>query len=116
LALLLRSLCTTLALSSILCCAATPNGADQQPRIDPEIRRIGAAHPDSVVFILMRSTTPLRAEDRRALEKAGVTIGSVIGDVVTGRMRAGNVARLERLHFLAVAQLSKDIPVTSSRD
>ncbi len=111
---LLRASCAIIAVAlvSALGCAASANGDNRQtPRIDPEIRRIAKTHPDSVISVLMRSTAPLRAEDRRALAKAGVTIGSEISDVLTGRMRAGNVARLERLQFLAVTQLSKDVPL-----
>lgn len=113
----LRSIVATLAVGSMLCCAASPNGADaQNPRIDPEIRRIASGHPDSVVVLLMRSKGPVRVEDRHALKAAGVSIGSELGLVLTGRMRAGDVTRLERLRFLAVAQLSRDIPVTSSHN
>jgi hypothetical protein len=94
-----RSVCDT---------AAAPSSS---PRVAPDLRRAVSEDPDSVIGVLLRTTRPVTAEDRAALERCGLVVGSVVGDIVTGEVRAGDAARVAALPFVAYMEAARVIPV-----
>ncbi len=84
-------------------------------RLDPVLRRIAAERPDSVVGVLVRTSSPVGAAERAGLEEAGLAIGSVVGDVVTGRLRAGSARGVARLPFVAYVEAARRLRPVRSR-
>lgn len=85
-----------------------PNGGivgDEAPaQLDVRLRLTAASAPDSIIGVLVQTDGPLDAEQREALEAAGLRIGTAVGDVVTGRIRAGDAPELLGLSFVRFVQ------------
>jgi hypothetical protein len=80
------------------------------PRLDAGLVRVIADTPDSTVGVLVVASATPGAEEREALRRAGLQVGVVAGDVVTGRIRACDAIRLAELAFVRSVQLAREIP------
>lgn len=89
----------------MLATACTPAPREPAP-LDPHLMRLAGQHPDSVVGVLIRVSRNVGEAERAALGQAGVRVGSVVGDVVTGELRAGQAAAVARLDFVAYVELA----------
>jgi hypothetical protein len=103
--------------AAVLATAATschhPESAMPEPaRLDRELRRVIAEHPDSVVGLLIRTTEPLSEPQRERLAAAGVTVHSVVGTIATARARAAAAGRLADYPFVVHVQLAATIPMS----
>jgi hypothetical protein len=79
--------------------------------IDRRLRALAEAQPDSIVGVLVRTTTPPDSAWQAAMAEAGLAIGTVAGDVVTGRIRAASALDLAKLPFVVHVELSRRIPI-----
>jgi hypothetical protein len=88
--------------------------AEEREKLDPALRSLMRTSPDSTVGVLIRTAGRLTPEQRDTLEAAGVTVGSIAGDVTTGRMptRAARVAA--RLGFVVHIELARAVPIGST--
>lgn len=99
--------------------AACRPGARHAPaerRLDPRLVTIGHQAPDSIVGVLVRLASPPADAERAALARAGLALGTVAGDVVTGRIRAAAAPALAELSFVVYAELARHIPVQQPPD
>jgi hypothetical protein len=98
-------------------CAAAPCPAEVpmqvRPRLDPGILRQMEQSPDSVVGVLVRTTRPPTDADRRALADAGLRVGTVAGEILTGRLRACDAARVANLEFVRHIELAREVRIPS---
>lgn len=69
-------------------------------RIDPALRRLAKARPDSVVGVIVRSDRPIGPAELRDLRAAGVAPGTVAGRLATCEIRAGAAPGLENLGWI----------------
>ena len=74
----------------------------------------GAA-PDSVIGVLIRTRGPIDAERRATLESVGLVLGTVTGELATGRIRADSVRKLQDLPFVLHVEIARSIPVPRPR-
>jgi hypothetical protein len=93
-----------------LACAVPAREAALQ-KADSRLRQLARSHPDSVISVLVRTTGPVTSPERAELERARLSVRSVLGDVVTGDVRARDVERLNSLTFVLALEHSRDIPV-----
>ncbi len=91
-------------------CAIQP-AKEPVPLSDPRLRLLAGEQPDSVVGVLLRTTRELTAKDRAALETCGFELGSVVGDIVTGRVRAGAAEQLARHPLVAYMELARNVRI-----
>lgn len=94
--------------------ACSPHNTDQAAThvyVDRRLRALAEAHPDSIVGVLIRTAAPPDSAWRKALSGAGLTVGTVAGDVVTGRIRAGEAMKVARLPFVVHIELARSIPI-----
>ncbi|MEJ2214989.1 MAG: hypothetical protein P8099_00100 [Gemmatimonadota bacterium] len=94
--------------------ACSTHPADQvstNAYIDRRLRDLAEAHPDSIVGVLIRTSAPPDSTWRASLVDAGLAVGTVAGDVVTGRLRAGSALKVARLPFVVHIELSRKIPI-----
>ncbi|CAN5554634.1 hypothetical protein BH24GEM3_BH24GEM3_25370 [soil metagenome] len=91
-------------------CAIKPAKEAMTPP-DPELRRTIAQRPDSVIGVLLRTRQELGEQERAALEACGLEIGSVIGDIVTGRIRAAAAEQLARHPLVAYMELARNVRI-----
>ncbi|HEV2130497.1 MAG TPA: hypothetical protein VGR27_05320 [Longimicrobiaceae bacterium] len=91
-------------------CAIKP-AKEAMTQLDPELRRIVAQRPDSVIGVLLRTRQEIGDPERPALEACGLQIGSVIGDIVTGRIRADAAEQLARHPLVAYMELSRNVRI-----
>lgn len=101
--LLLLGVVAALALG---CRRPEPARAPAATTMAPALRRVIAARPDSVVGLLIQTRAPLAPEQRVALERAGLRIGSVVGDVVSGRIVARRAPDIASMAFVELIQLA----------
>lgn len=94
-----------LAVLALLAGACAPAPREPAP-LDPHLMRLAGQHPDSVVGVLIRVSRNVGEAERAALSQAGVRVGSVVGDVVTGELRAGQATAVARLDFVAYVELA----------
>ena len=100
-----------LLISAGLSCALPAQETALQ-KADSRLRELAQSHPDSVVRVLLRAARPVTDAERAQLERARLRVGSVIGDVVTGTVRAGDVEQVTALTFVIAIEHSREIPVT----
>jgi hypothetical protein len=103
--------CALLLVIAALACALPAQEASLE-KAESRLRQLARSHPDSVVAVLVRTARPVTASERAELEGARLSVRSVLGDVVTGDIRARDVERLGALTFVLVLEHSRDIPVT----
>jgi hypothetical protein len=104
-----RSLATILfaAILSIPALACWNRMAEiDDARLDPGLRRVVTQHPDSVVGVLIRTTGHATPDQLAAISDLGVTVGSVVDGIVTGRARARDAVRLSTLKFVVYVELA----------
>lgn len=89
---------------------------EQRARMDAALIRTSREQPDSMVGVLIRTTRRVGADERAALDSVGLGIGSVAGQIVTGRIRAGAVPALARLAFVAYLEQARTIPLARPPD
>lgn len=107
-------LCLAVVVFAAACARTECNTAAPSPasaRLTTDLGRTVAADPDAVISVLLRTTAPVTAEDRATLEQCGLEIGSVLGDIVTGQIRAGDAPRVAALPFVAYMEAARVIPV-----
>ncbi|MBX6362502.1 MAG: hypothetical protein IRZ00_01430 [Gemmatimonadetes bacterium] len=92
------------------CRRAATGAAGQNEKLDPPLRRMVAERPDSIVGIFVRTVAAPTPEQREALTRAGLAIGSAVGDVVTGRARARAAPRIAALDFVRYLELARTVP------
>lgn len=78
--------------------------------MDAALVRVRAERPDSVIGVLIRAKDRVGADERAALDSVGLVIGSVVGHIVTGRIRADAAAALVDLPFVEYVELARMIP------
>jgi len=66
--------------------------------------------PEEIVGVLVRTAEPLTDPERAQLESAGMVLGTVAGDVVTGRLRACDAVAIAELAFVRRIELARDVP------
>lgn len=83
-----------------------------QEKIDPALQM--AIHdseltekPAQVVEILIRTRGEIDARQRDVLEREGVMIGSVMGDILTARIPVHAVSRIASLEFVVHMEMSR---------
>lgn len=94
-------------------CASS--GGEADGKLDPRLRRLAAERPDSVVGVLVRTAAGLGPAEREALAEHGLAIGSVAGDVVTGRILAGAAPGLARLRFVVYVEAAARLRPAEAR-
>lgn len=102
------------AVGAAMAGACSTHPADQVPTnayIDRRLRDLAEAHPDSIVGVLIRTTAPPDSAWRASLAEAGLAVGTVAGDIVTGRLRAGSALVVAKLSFVVHIELSRRIPI-----
>lgn len=92
------------------CRRAALGAARQSEKLDPPLRRMVAERPDSVVGLFVRTVAAPTPRQREALTRAGLTIGSAVGDVVTGRARARAARKIAALDFVLYLELARTVP------
>jgi hypothetical protein len=107
-AVVLASVFTAPACAQNPCPAEVPVPARAQ--LDADVLRVIEESPERTVGVLVVTSGPPGEAERRALTEAGLQIGVVAGDVVTGQIRACDAARLAGLSFVRVVQLARDVP------
>lgn len=107
-----------LALVSGAACASPPRRTDLEggalSKLEPDLRRAIPQLGDSPIGVLVRTLGPPDAEQRNRLEAAGLRVGSVAGDVVTGRIQASALKDLVKLPFVTVVQRARRVPLTTT--
>ena len=114
----LRLACLAVAVAMMGCVSSSDGeGADasMDATLDPRLRQIAAAQPDSVIGVLIRTSEPIDSEARAALEAEGLAVGTVAGDVVTGRLRAGAATAVAQLPFVVYIEAAQRVPPVQSR-
>jgi hypothetical protein len=106
-----RLLTAALACILVLACWRAPVTGSGSDPLDPALRRMIAAHPDSVVGLLIRTAEPLTDGQRRRLQGDSIAVGSVVGTIVTARARARDAAVLADLPFVVHVQLAATVPI-----
>ena len=99
------------ALATVPGCATRP-GAEALQKADSSLRTLVAAYPDSLVSVLVRTSRVVSQADRAALEQAGLSVRSVLGDVVTGDLRARHTARAAALSFVIKLEAAREMQPT----
>lgn len=93
------------------CTAHAPGTPAENAHMDRRLHALADAHPDSIVGVLIRTAAPPDSAWRAAMTKAGLDIGTVAGDIVTGRLRAGAAAKVAELPFVVHIELSRKVPI-----
>jgi hypothetical protein len=105
--------CTLGLMLAVPACAQNPCPPEVpmpvQGRLEASLVRLIGEAPDSVVGVLVLTTAQPGVDEQRALREAGLRIGVVAGDVVTGRVRACDAARLAELSFVRSVQLAREV-------
>jgi hypothetical protein len=110
----LRRALATAVVGVAVASACSPHQADQVTRnahIDRRLRALAEANPDSIVGVLIRTTAPPDSAWRASMTAAGLMVGTVAGDVVTGRIRAGSALEVARLPFVVHIEMARKIPI-----
>jgi hypothetical protein len=102
-----------IGLAAVCGCRSTGSAAERE-KLDAPLRALARTSPDSMVGVLIRTAGRLTAEQRDTLEAAGVTVGSVAGDVTTGRMPARVARAAARLGFVVHIELARAVPIGST--
>ncbi len=100
------------AAAALAACHAAAHRPEAERRLDPRLVAVGRQAPDSMVGVLVRLAAPPAVSERDALRRAGLSLGTVAGDVVTGRIRAADAPGLAKLSFVIYAELARQIPVS----
>jgi hypothetical protein len=79
--------------------------------LEPALRARIAAEPEAELGVLVRTARPPGDADRRAMAEAGLRIGTVAGDVASGRLRACDALRVAALDFVVAVELAREVPV-----
>lgn len=79
-------------------------------RLDPELRRLIAERPDTVVGVLLRLDGPGNASRRTALEDAGLSVGTFAGAIATGRVRACDAPGVAEIEWVLYLELARELP------
>jgi hypothetical protein len=73
-------------------------------KLDPalliELNSSAAQEADGVIAVLIKTTGPITPSQRAELERVGVVIGSVLGDIVTARIPRGRIIDAVRFDFI----------------
>lgn len=93
------------------CSPRTPEHVTTNTFIDRRLRTLAEEHPDSIVGVLIRTTAPPDSAWQASMARAGLVVGTVAGDVVTGRIRAGSALDVAKLPFVVHIELSRKIPI-----
>lgn len=64
---------------------------------------------DQEIRVLIRTKKEIDATERAALEKKGVKIGSVIGDILTAIIPARTISEIAALEFVLFIEKSKTL-------
>lgn len=97
-------------------CARRPRAPDPSSKLDPALRRVAAMGSDTVVGVFIRTTRPVTLADRRRLERAGVRIGTVMGELLTGEVAARHVRDVAALDIVKYMELARSLrPLDGSR-
>lgn len=81
-----------------------------EAKLDSELREAVVTAPDSMVGVLVRTRTRPDPDQRAQLEAAGLAVGAVVGDVVSGRIIARDVPVLAGLEFVLRIQHARPVP------
>jgi hypothetical protein len=79
--------------------------------LEAALRARIAAEPEAELGIFVRTRQPPGDAERRALTQAGLRIGTVAGDVASGRIRACDALRVAALDFVVAVEMARDVPV-----
>jgi len=96
-------------------CVRPPQQPDPTSKMDGALRRVLAAGSDTIVGVFIRTTQPVSAADRRRLERAGVRIGTVSGNLLSGRVPARRVTNVAALPFVHYMELARSLRPQGSR-
>ncbi len=97
-------------------CAQRSRTPDPSSKMDPALRRVASLRSDTVVGVFIRTTQPVSPADRRRLERAGVRIGTVTGELLTGRVAARHVRDVAALDIVKYMELARSLrPLNGAR-
>ncbi len=97
-------------------CARAPQRPEPTAKMDAALRRLAATGSDTVVGVFIRTTHPVSAAERRRLERAGVRVGTVTGDLLTGRVHLRRVRGVAALTIVKYIELARTLrPQDGSR-
>ncbi len=97
-------------------CVRAPQQPDPASKMDAALRRVAATGSDTVEGVFIRTTHPVSAADRRRLERAGVRVGTVVGDLLTGRVAARRLRAVAALPLVKYMELARSLrPLDGSR-
>jgi len=65
--------------------------------------------PDESLKIIFKTDIPVKKKEKKLLKKAGVVVGAVINQIVTGSIRAGDMAGLAKLGFVVRIELAQKL-------
>ena len=87
---------------------------DTQDKIDPALKLVIQAvesgnQPESEVNVLIRTRDEMDITQHNALERNGVRIGSVMGDVLTASVPVRAVTEIASLDFVVYIEMSKKL-------
>jgi hypothetical protein len=94
------------------CGAPRSAEGDGQAWIEPALRRLARAHPDSVVTVLVRFDGEFDRGLERLLNRAGLQPVEVLGDIIEGRIRAGRIGRVARIEGISYIGKSRTIRIS----
>jgi hypothetical protein len=78
--------------------------------MDAELRRLTQEQPDSVVGVLVQLRSPGNGARRAELESAGLSVGTIVGEIASGRLRACDAPRVARLDSVRYLELAREVP------
>ncbi len=100
-----------IAAAVISCAPRTADHVATNASIDRRLRALAEARPDSIVGVLIRTAAPPDSAWQASMAEAGLAIGTIAGDVVTGRIRARSALDVARLPFVVHIELAREIPI-----
>jgi hypothetical protein len=82
-----------------------------RPRLETGLVRQIEEDPERIIGVFVRTARPPDRQQQQVLADAGLQVGAVVGDIVSGRLRACDAVRVAELEFVRRLELSREVPV-----
>jgi hypothetical protein len=107
------SLFYLLCMLLVAACASSQSGSTEEARRDRKLdaplrQKLASAGADETIRVFGKCSRPITDDMRQSLEAAGVTVGSVIGDIFTASCSPKQIHQLAALDFVTQLQLSME--------
>jgi hypothetical protein len=94
------------------CATPRPGESEDGAWVQPALRRLASAKPDSVVTVFLRFEGELSDRRRRQLRRSGLQVEVVLDSIIDGRLRAGDIPRVARLPWIAYIREARTIRIS----